>query len=173
MNVIVLLTIAACIINAVAISISSRNNFSHEQEAVQLQDDEQENISRADIGTYLGGSFASVFRDYPDIPRSVYQGELPLADAHTGFNGSYDAEQPVSSTTVEAVLLLGEGGNYSINGFYIGMTAADTESLAAAGGYTALEVTTESGREYIDDQGNTLSLIIDGGVVKCVTLTGR
>ncbi len=126
--------------------------------------------ARADIATYLGGTFASVFRDYPDIPRSVYRGELSLADSHIGFIGSYDATQPVSSTIVESVSLLGEGGNFNINGFYIGMTAADAESLAAAGGYISLEMTAESSREYLDEQDNTLSLTIDGGVVKSVTL---
>ena len=126
--------------------------------------------ARADIATYLGGTFASVFRDYPDIPRSVYRGELSLADTHIGFVGSYDATQPVSSTIVESVSLLGEGGSYNINGFYIGMTAEDAESLAAAGGYTALEMTAESSREYSDEADNILSLTIDGGVVKSVTL---
>ena len=126
--------------------------------------------ARADIATYLGGTFASVFRDYPDIPRSVYRGELSLADAHIGFIGSYDATQPVSSTIVESVSLLGEGGSYNINGFYIGMTADDAESLAAAGGYTALEMTAESSREYSDEADNILSLTIDGGVVKSITL---
>ena len=126
--------------------------------------------ARADIATYLGGTFASVFRDYPDIPRSVYRGELSLADAYIGFIGSYDATQPVSSTVVESVSLLGEGGNYNINGFYVGMTAEDAESLAAAGGYTALEMTAESSREYVDNNDNTLSLTIDGGKVKSVTL---
>ena len=126
--------------------------------------------ARADIATYLGGTFASVFRDYPDIPRSVYRGELSLADSQIGFIGSYDATQPVSSTVVESVSLLGEGGNYNINGFYIGMTAEDAESLAAAGGYISLEMTAESSREYLDEQDNTLSLTIDGGVVKSVTL---
>ena len=126
--------------------------------------------ARADISTYLGGTFASVFRDYPDIPRSVYRGELSIADAHIGFIGSYDATQPVSSTVVESVSLLSEGGNYNINGFYVGMTSADAESLAAAGGYTALEMTAESSREYVDGEDNTLSLTIDGGVVKSVTL---
>ena len=126
--------------------------------------------ARADIATYLGGTFASVFRDYPDIPRSVYRGELSLADSHIGFIGSYDATQPVSSTIVESVSLLGEGGNYNINGFYVGMTAEDAESLAAAGGYISLEMTAESSREYLDEQDNTLSLTIDGGVVKSITL---
>ena len=126
--------------------------------------------ARADIATYLGGTFASVFRDYPDIPRSVYRGELSLADTHIGFVGSYDATQPVSSTIVESVSLLGEGGSYNINGFYIGMTAEDAESLAAAGGYSALEMTAESSREYSDEADNILSLTIDGGVVKSVTL---
>ncbi|MBQ3406780.1 MAG: hypothetical protein IJH11_06030 [Lachnospiraceae bacterium] len=126
--------------------------------------------ARADIATYLGGTFASVFRDYPDIPRSVYRGELSLADTHIGFVGSYDATQPVSSTIVESVSLLGEGGSYNVNGFYIGMTAEDAESLAAAGGYTALEMTAESSREYSDEADNILSLTIDGGVVKSVTL---
>jgi len=126
--------------------------------------------ARADIATYLGGTFASVFRDYPDIPRSVYRGELSLADAHIGFIGSYDATQPVSSTVVESVSLLSEGGNYNINGFYVGMTADDAESLAAAGKYTALEMTAESSREYVDNNDNTLSLTIDGGKVKSVTL---
>ncbi len=126
--------------------------------------------ARADISTYLGGTFASVFRDYPDIPRSVYRGELSLADAHIGFIGSYDATQPVSSTIVESVSLLSEGGNFNINGFYIGMTAADAESLAAACGYTALEMTAESSREYEDADNNVLSLTIDGGVVKSATL---
>ena len=126
--------------------------------------------ARADIAEYLGGTFASVFRDYPSIPRSVYRGELSLADTHIGFIGSYDATQPVSSTIVEAVSLLGEGGNFNINGFYVGMTSADAESLAAAGGYTALEMTAESSREYVDAEENTLSLTIDGGIVKSVTL---
>ncbi len=126
--------------------------------------------ARADIATYLGGTFASVFRDYPDIPRSVYRGELSLTDAHIGFIGSYDATQPVSSTVVESVSLLSEGGNYNINGFYVGMTAEDAESLAAAGNYTALEMTAESSREYVDNHDNTLSLTIDGGKVKSVTL---
>ena len=126
--------------------------------------------ARADIATYLGGTFASVFRDYPDIPRSVYRGELSLANAHIGFIGSYDATQPVSSTIVESVSILGEGGNFNINGFYVGMTSDDAESLAAAGGYSALEMTAESSREYVDGQDNTLSLTIDGGVVKSVTL---
>lgn len=126
--------------------------------------------ARADIAEYLGGTFASVFRDYPSIPRSVYRGELSLADTHIGFIGSYDATQPVSSTIVEAVSLLGEGGNFNINGFYVGMTSADAESLAAAGGYTALEMTAESSREYVDAEDNTLSLTIDGGIVKSVTL---
>ena len=126
--------------------------------------------ARADIATYLGGTFASVFRDYPDIPRSVYRGELSLTDTHIGFIGSYDATQPVSSTVVESVSLLNEGGNYNINGFYVGMTAEDAESLAAAGNYTALEMTAESSREYVDNNDNTLSLTIDGGKVKSVTL---
>ena len=126
--------------------------------------------ARADLATYLGGTFASVFRDYPDIPRSVYRGELSLTDTHIGFIGSYDATQPVSSTVVESVSLLSEGGNYNINGFYVGMTAEDAESLAAAGNYTALEMTAESSREYVDNNDNTLSLTIDGGKVKSVTL---
>jgi hypothetical protein len=50
------------------------------------------------------------------------------------------------------------------------MTSADAESLAAAGGYTALEMTAESSREYVDAEENTLSLTIDGGIVKSVTL---
>ena len=127
--------------------------------------------ARADLATYLGGTFASVFRDYPDIPRSVYRGELSLTDTHIGFIGSYDATQPVSSTVVESVSLLSEGGNYNINGFYVGMTAEDAESLAAAGNYTALEMTAESSREYVDNNDNTLSLTIDGGKGKSVTLT--
>ena len=44
------------------------------------------------------------------------------------------------------------------------------ESLAAAGNYTALEMTAESSREYVDNHDNTLSLTIDGGKVKSVTL---
>jgi hypothetical protein len=126
--------------------------------------------ARADLGTYLGETFASVFRDYPDIPRSVYRGELSYANSFIGFIGSYDATQPVSSTIVESVSLLSEAENYNINGFYVGMTSTDAESLAAAGGYREVEMTAESSREYVDAEGNVLTLTIDSGLVKNVTL---
>ena len=185
-----LLLLVAAVIIAIAAAIALRNvsvkNYidKHQTESFESEQaiDEQQTESfestqilevaaaREDIATYLGGTFASVFRDYPDIPRSVYRGELSLADEHIGFNGSYDATHPVSSTIVESVSLFSEGGSYNINGFYVGMTAENAESLAAADGYIALEVMEESSREYQDAQNNTLSLIIDDGVVKSITL---
>ena len=185
-----LLLLVAAVIIAIAAAIALRNvsvkNYidEHQTESFESEQaiDEQQTESfestqilevaaaREDIATYLGGTFASVFRDYPDIPRSVYRGELSLADEHIGFNGSYDATHPVSSTIVESVSLFSEGGSYNINGFYVGMTAENAESLAAADGYIALEVMEESSREYQDAQNNTLSLIIDDGVVKSITL---
>ena len=185
-----LLLLVAAVIIAIAAAIALRNvsvkNYidEHQTESFESEQaiDEQQTESfestqilevaaaREDIATYLGGTFASVFRDYPDIPRSVYRGELSLADEHIGFNGSYDATHPVSSTIVESVSLFSEGGSYNINGFYVGMTAENAESPAAADGYIALEVMEESSREYQDAQNNTLSLIIDDGVVKSITL---
>lgn len=171
-----LLLLVAAVIIAIAAAIALRNVSvknhidEHQTESFESEQAIETVAARADIATYLGGTFASVFSDYPDIPRSVYRGELSLADEHIGFNGSFDATHPVSSTIVESVSLFSEGGSYNINGFYVGMTAEDAESLAAADGYIALEVMEESSREYQDAQNNTLSLIIDDGVVKSITL---
>ena len=122
--------------------------------------------AKPNIGEYLGETFASVFRDYPNMSRSVYHGELSLANEHIGFVGSYDATKPVSSTIVESVSLLSAGENYNIDGFYIGMSSADAEALASAGGYTAQE----QADEYVDAEGNILTLTIDSGSIRNVTL---
>lgn len=122
--------------------------------------------AKPNIGEYLGETFASVFRDYPNISRSVYRGELSLANEHIGFIGSYDATKPVSSTIVESVSLLSAAENYNIDGFYIGMSSADAEALASAGGYTAQE----QANEYVDAEGNILTLTIDGESIRNVTL---
>ena len=178
---VILVTVAAIALRNVSVKNYIDEHQTESFESEQAIDEQQTEsfestqilevaAAREDIATYLGGTFASVFRDYPDIPRSVYRGELSLADEHIGFNGSYDATHPVSSTIVESVSLFSEGGSYNINGFYVGMTAENAESLAAADGYIALEVMEESSREYQDAQNNTLSLIIDDGVVKSITL---
>lgn len=122
--------------------------------------------AKPNIGEYLGETFASVFRDYPNMSRSVYRGELSLANEHIGFIGSYDATKPVSSTIVESVSLLSAAENYNIDGFYIGMSSADAEALASAGGYTAQE----QANEYVDAEGNILTLTIDSGSIRNVTL---
>lgn len=122
--------------------------------------------AKPNIGEYLGETFASVFRDYPNMSRSVYRGELSLANEHIGFVGSYDATKPVSSTIVESVSLLSAAENYNIDGFYIGMSSADAEALASAGGYTAQE----QANEYVDAEGNILTLTIDSGSIRNVTL---